>query len=72
MPKINESRFVCDYGSGARLQLGVNSGHVVIAIDDDGKRSSIALTPETMMQLGERLQKLAEHYVAYRTIKARA
>lgn len=71
MPKINESRFACDYGSGARLQLGVNGGHVVIAIDEEGKRHSIALTPDTLELLGERLLKLAAQYRAHLDFESR-
>ncbi len=49
----------CDFGSGARLSIGKNSAHAVIAIDENGKRLVIALTPRSMEALAEQLNALA-------------
>ena len=65
MPKNHEHKWTCDFGSGSVLSIGMNSGHVVVAIDEGGdhkKRSSIGVTPETLHDLATRLLVLAETY----------
>ena len=65
MAKIDDNEWVCDFGSGSRLRIGLNSSHVVLAIDEGGdmkKRSNIAVTPATLHALATRLFLIAEVY----------
>ena len=65
MARVDDNEWICDFGSGSRLGIGLNSSHIVLAIDEGGcvmRRSSIAITPSTLHALATRLFLLAEVY----------
>lgn len=66
MTKITDNTWQCDFGSGARLTVGLNSAHVTLAISggNGGKQAhSIGLTPATLKELATRLYVLAGVYL---------
>ena len=61
----HEHKWKCDFGSGSVFGAGLNSAHIVLAIDDGGdvkKRANIAFKPKTLHEIATRLLLLAEVY----------